>query len=414
MPFLICRHLDKRTEWRVVVNEDSFTVGYSEAATVPIADSSLAAKEIFVSKADGRYFFRDLAEKNRVLLNDALAREGLLKDGDRLRLGRVSLLFFDDPPREAGEVDLFREEAEVEADFRREGALEAGNVDVEARGDGFPGDGFPVHGSSVDGFPREGMGKLWRYFLVSGSLGLGILLGFATTRQDLVLSSAPKPPGKARAPDAKALAPSSLEEKASPTPPVARTPAAPLDPVASRGAFFRQFLDLAERPPTRGEERELFPLEPEAQKPRILEIAARENSSPRPRVPAENTVRAEKRRERSPNQRAKSFLVDCLDRPPASPAEVALVTEALKAQGAALDVARTLVFSIECRLRPIEAGSAQDTGKWWEEEFFRFFLRPPTALERQEISPILERMPREKRRRWLVVALASLPEYEGY
>jgi hypothetical protein len=408
MPFLICQHLDKRTEWKVVVNEDSFTLGCSEGATVPIPDSSLEAKEIFVSKAGERYFFRDLAEKNRVFLNGTLTREGHLTDGDRLRLGRITLLFYDEPPRGGGEVDLFREAAPDEHGVSREPRLEA-----------------EEGGEALD--PREsfagGFQKVKGPLLLLGSLALGALLGALGSRKETSLTSDPTPAAQADPAASKALA-APIEgdggKKAPPTPSPAPFPAPPTDPVASRGALFRQFLDVTGRPPTRGEERDLLGAETDVRKQRILEIAGRENGGPRPPLPPASAASQASgggvgsRRERSPDQRARSFLVDCLDRAPPSPADVAVVAEALKVQGAALDVARTLVYSMECRLPPSEARGARDGSQWWEEEFFRFLLRLPTASEREEISLTLERAPREERRRWLVIALASLPEYGSY
>src|SRR5262249_5295123 len=119
-------------------------------------------------------------------------------------------------------------------------------------------------------------------------------------------------------------------ERKEEAPPPAPAGAVP-DPFASRRALFRQFLDLAGRPPTRGEEEELFPLDLEARRRRALEAAQRENNSPP--IPAQGTPVSPlppagsdgARRSRSPDQRARSFLVDCLDQPPPSAGAVALV-----------------------------------------------------------------------------------------
>ncbi|HVR73169.1 MAG TPA: FHA domain-containing protein [Planctomycetota bacterium] len=106
MPLLRCWHADKRTEWTVVVGEGPFTLGCSAAATVPLPDRSLAPREVQIERDGARWRVRDLAERDRVRLGSAVTREGVLKDGDRLRVGRVSIIFFEDAEGSGGQIDL--------------------------------------------------------------------------------------------------------------------------------------------------------------------------------------------------------------------------------------------------------------------------------------------------------------------
>src|SRR4030095_13266412 len=48
---------------------------------------------------------RDLAEKDRVLVNGVITREAVLKHGDRIIVGRIAMLF-EDAERSRGEGDL--------------------------------------------------------------------------------------------------------------------------------------------------------------------------------------------------------------------------------------------------------------------------------------------------------------------
>jgi len=110
MPLLLCGHIDKRTQWTVVVDHESFTVGCSGAATVPVPDASLASQEVLIRRQADRYVLRDLAEKGRVSLREAVTREGVLKSGDRIRIGRILMLFYENAHRDHGQVDLYRDD----------------------------------------------------------------------------------------------------------------------------------------------------------------------------------------------------------------------------------------------------------------------------------------------------------------
>jgi hypothetical protein len=487
MPVLYCRHLDKRTQWKVLAGE-SFTLGFSNAASVPIPDGSLAPREVIVSRSGDRYVLRDLAERGRVLLNGAVAREAHLEDGDRMQVGRVSILFLDDARIRGGEVDLYPREAGPEMEAKRWETL-------EAEGDRDPRPAEPER--------EERKGRA----LVT-CFAIALIAGFAI---GLLAIRVPDAPDRAPRAGAKAI-PAMIEERDPPAPPPGAEAAAPapeegdpgrripvdgatlekLDEIRrqaeegtkppprqeegtpakasarleaatprtggtparaesaataadrSRLALFRLFLDLAERPPTREEEGALSPLPHAERFQRILETARREGLPVEPGLPvpalfqlwigrppsaaelAEITSASssrhaaslwisslpeyssfERRRTRSVRQRARSLIVDLLDRPPAGDAEVELVETALREPRSLEHVSRTLLLSPESKL-------ADEAGGRWETEFFRFLLREPGPAERAEIGRLLEGLPAAEARRRLALALVDFPEYRSY
>ncbi len=448
MPLLLCRHLDKRTQWAVAVAEDDFTIGCSEAATIPVPDPGLAAKEVLISRKGERYLLQDVAEKGRVLLGGTVTRAGLLKDGDRFRAGRISILFFENIRTGSGQVELYRDDPPgTDEDFLGLDGSIAGPAQVLAGSPGARGD--------IPGSVRIGVLAV---LLAAGfALGAIAIRGARAEKSSLVprqarpveeKRSATKPLAAKPLADALKQLTETLGRPAPPPPsPPGKYALGILpDATASTVALFRLFLDLAGRPPLRTEERELLPRDHEARWREVLEIARREatcadlglpveaqfdawlgrkpsadevrevNGLLEPARPAafwiaalEEYRRADRRRPRSPLVRARSFIVDIVDRPPSSAAEVEAVRAALEAPGGVLEAARTLVHAPEARLAPADGPEG-----WWEEERFRFLLRAPVERERQEISRVLSGLEPMERRRWLHIALASLEEYGSY
>ncbi len=102
MPFLIFCHLQKRTSWRVSVEEETFTVGCSQGATVTVTDMQLAAREIAIRKQGTDFHLVDLAGRERVFLNGVRVTEAKIRTGDRVRVGHTCMLFIDEThPSEA-------------------------------------------------------------------------------------------------------------------------------------------------------------------------------------------------------------------------------------------------------------------------------------------------------------------------
>jgi hypothetical protein len=123
-------------------------------------------------------------------------------------------------------------------------------------------------------------------------------------------------------------------------------------------------------------------------------------------------ARADRRRVRTTGQRAASLLVDLMERPPASPTEVEVVAASLAVAGQEAAAVRALVHSPKSLLSSLEADEGAPA--WWKEELFRFLLRAPNAGETEEIPRILQGLPKAERRKWFLMALASLPEYREY
>src|SRR5262245_22730126 len=107
MPLLLCRHLDRRLAWRVEVPGDKLTLGCSPGVTVPLPDGSLSQREATIERHGDRFRLRDLADQGRIRLGGALTREALLRDGDRLTVGRIAITFFESDGGPRGEVHLY-------------------------------------------------------------------------------------------------------------------------------------------------------------------------------------------------------------------------------------------------------------------------------------------------------------------
>ena len=455
MPHFLCRHLDKRTEWSFEAG-DAAVLGFSENATVPLPDPGLLARELRITRSGDRYHLRDLAEKDRVLVNGVITRDAVLKHGDRIVVGRIAMLF-EDAERSRGEVDLFRVSEESNGDLWEVLAAEAEKLPRLRPPGGI----------------EQSQWKRYCLELCFISLFFGMAFGFLykvprpprpagrTTAPPVGTAPGPRPGGTAsetRTDDGDTLR--KLEEmlkvsraETTPAPPAEETaphgdtapPAAAssspfvldrsLEPAASRRLLFKIFLDVAGRPPTRAEERNAFPL-PHRDRFRLASEASggrdlpaspfmawlgREPTSAEEKdlagratgeLPAALWVTAHEEylarvRERAPGQRAASFVVDLLDRPIASPAELDIVQAALAEPDQEAHVARVLAHSPDNRL-----DSTGDPS--WELDFFRFFLREPLPEERSALASALEKTGEPQRRKAFLAALAAHPAYRRY
>jgi hypothetical protein len=514
MPFLLCHHLEKRTRWGAVITAESSVLGCSAEATVPLPDRSLAPSEAVLYRQGDRHLLRDLAERGRVLVNGALTREAILKDGDRIQMGNIVFVFLENAPRAGKQVSL---DTPLESWVRgrhaqggpesQRGLEPSGTLEppAEAPRPGIlqslvvtfavgcllgilvpilvgalfpqtrpapsgqwikpPGiraeEGAGGRKESLPGSSAEDPLRKLRESLNGGPAaaakeagrpagGRGSETGAGPVAQEATALGPPPPTALGPAlPTALGPAlPTALGPALSTAPAPAKFELAPLaDPVESRRSLFRLFLDVAGRPPTRGEARDLARVGHDVRWRRARELCLPSSALARAggtaeaefqlllgRAPtAEETEemtrlttpdrpaafwitslaeyrRADRRRPRGALERAASFIVDFLDRPPASEAELDLVVKALDSPGAALEVARVLAHSGESRI----PGGEEDCALWWEEEHFRFFLRPPTDGERAEIPRRLDGLAKGERRRWFLCVLAIKKEYESY
>ena len=93
MPRLIVRCDETSLSQRFDVHEDRFTIGRSPESTISIKDMSVSKVHLVILKTPTGYTFQDLWSQNGTLLNDVRCREGSLKDGDVLCLGKVKIAF---------------------------------------------------------------------------------------------------------------------------------------------------------------------------------------------------------------------------------------------------------------------------------------------------------------------------------
>jgi pSer/pThr/pTyr-binding forkhead associated (FHA) protein len=161
MPFLICRHLSKRTDWNVTVELDHFTLGFSESATIPLPDPTLAPKEVEVRREGERFVIRHLVDRSGLFLNGSATRESLLEDGDWLQLGKVLIVFFEHAPGSLKQVDLRLSGMSREV-LERAVALPP----PESEDDAYEGASF------------GGLSRGFRAVVLLGAVLLGVFLGF--------------------------------------------------------------------------------------------------------------------------------------------------------------------------------------------------------------------------------------------
>ncbi|MGE0709207.1 MAG: protein kinase [Planctomycetota bacterium] len=97
-----------------------WTVGRADEAEITIPDRSVSRQHIQLVRLNTRYLFRDLGSRFGVRVADERRDVGLLRDGDKLELGKVKLVFRDDLERQPlitqplVEVDPFVFQALVE------------------------------------------------------------------------------------------------------------------------------------------------------------------------------------------------------------------------------------------------------------------------------------------------------------
>ena len=445
---------------RLLVREDRFTVGRSSDCAIQIPDPSVSKWHVEITRRDDGFGFRDLSSGNGTFLNNIRLDEAPLKDGDVLRLGRATIVVqfdraeapIDDAPphskrRSRGgaarpeRVSAFGLVLHDLARVRRGLFGTVGVVILIGLGVGFffwkRGDGGPVAERPP---PLAALGTV------------------------------PPPPGSAQVPLTMSNAPGS--EPAAPAPNVERDAAADAEaalevgrlflagaeqgyasPEESRRVLFRLFLDLLGRTPTRAEslelavhshlerwrwllakrdaepgappyggtphaiERRFSGREPERGQTRALRsVALTESASFIPAAfrgayllsAAPEYRAAAFRRERTLKQRAGSLLVDLLDRPPSSKAEVEDLEGAIGDFPGGSSVARVLAFSSGA------SGSATvpERGEFARSEIERFLLRQPREPELAAIDRELAASPDGFR--WVRLALASTPEYRTY
>ena len=77
-----------RTGERITITEEPMVVGRDADCAVTVPDLEVARKHAALQQKDDELFIRDLGSMNRILVNKREVREGRLKHGDEIELGR--------------------------------------------------------------------------------------------------------------------------------------------------------------------------------------------------------------------------------------------------------------------------------------------------------------------------------------
>src|SRR5262245_38073984 len=469
MPLLIITCDESNLSRQCLIEVDRFTIGRSRDSSVSIPHRSVSKTHLELEKTPAGYSFRDLESKNGTFLNEERRQNGVLRDGDVIRVGKVRITFKEPPAAKPPAAPVCSPRPSIPAPPPAIAAPPA------ASGPAMPGG---------EAFARPRAGGRWRRALISlgiGVLGIGLGLlagqvgsllgpdapgarrgetsgpagGPAISPEGIRTDAAAPAPGPVAASSSRAEGTSAAEASPAEAVPEAKpmiedsAAPAPIPPVGPGGGaariaaswysdlerpysdpgessrvLFRLFLDVLGRPPTRGEAVDPLPLghaggwsrlreyqpAPSGDKgsralfktflgrePSIIEeVALRavergdsfppgKGIQPDPRLllTASNEYRsADRRRPRSSAQRARSLIVDLLDRPPESEDEVREVEKAL-AEDPGAAAARVLAFSEQATAAlpelPLDGTGGADSARraWIAEECRRFLGRTP-------------------------------------
>ncbi len=447
MALFLIRCEESKLAARVRVSGERIFVGSSPESTIAIPHPSVSPVHVIVTRNVGGYCFQDLWSEAGTFLNGQRREQGALRPGDVLRIGQATLTI-------------------IEADIAPPGAspppAEAGTSRrLKSLGSG---------GRLILG----GVG------LVAAGLVLGVLAGWgaspsSTARPEIAGPAGATKAAQVEAPKEEAAAPTKEEAgiegteattvagDATEAGEAERTASAlleglrrpPVGPDEARRTLQRLCLDLLGRPPTRAEAREWLPLSHEERWKKIAAEIDPPGGDPveeayrrflaRPPADRERQAfassrlgaaangfagigllltasdeyrRADHRRPRSLDQRARGLLVDFLDRPPASEEEVRELAEALREASPLDRVLRILAFSPEATraLPPLgfsaaRSGSGPAAREWLSTEFFRFTGRPASEAELRALEKEVRDGEGARRAR---LVLAEHGAYRGY
>jgi serine phosphatase RsbU (regulator of sigma subunit) len=86
------------TEGRVFPLEESLTIGRAADNDIQLIDSSVSRRHALIQFTDGKPVLEDLGSSNRTFVNGEKVNKLSLSNGDKLRLGRISLRLYQGDP----------------------------------------------------------------------------------------------------------------------------------------------------------------------------------------------------------------------------------------------------------------------------------------------------------------------------
>jgi len=93
MPLLIITCDESNLSRRCLIEVDRFTIGRSRDSSVSIPHRSVSKTHLELERTSAGYSFRDLESKNGTFLNEERRQNGVLRDGDVIRVGKVRITF---------------------------------------------------------------------------------------------------------------------------------------------------------------------------------------------------------------------------------------------------------------------------------------------------------------------------------
>ena len=450
MAYLFCCDLHKGTEWKVEPAGDSFTVGCSTKARVPLPDRSLEGQEFVLHERDGQFYLRSLVERCQTSRNGEtlqLAKDGEvpLETNDWLRAGSIVIVLAQDETSER----------ETLARLRQAYGHETRNALAQV------GSAPPLSARPVTS--RRSLPWLAAAIVLGLLAGVVAQLAIARWRSGAAVGSGTGSPARANSSDdapidAVSTHPSGSDldvlladlaalEFGDDSPSAARRAedavSEPEGPPIETLRLFRLCEDLLGRPPLPQEveswrgrpHAEVFDILFEAgprrqsrevdavirhfhggQAEEVLVVALEKRLAD---ASAEEVWRlvgrrltatpeygsVAFRRPRSAAATARRLLADIFRQSTPAPQDVEELAAAL--EEAPFRAFRTVVYSPRAKLDRVSL-------ERWQDWFFRLLRREPTAVQAGEIQKTLKTLPPKEGVRWLTLALLSHPDGGTY
>lgn len=85
--------LESKRREKFVLDGDSYVLGRGDKATLLLESEEVSRAHAKLTRCDGEYTLEDLGSRNGILLNGLRVHSAVLRDGDEVQLGDVTLTY---------------------------------------------------------------------------------------------------------------------------------------------------------------------------------------------------------------------------------------------------------------------------------------------------------------------------------